>query len=92
MLTERVIVLCVYAAHACSFNYKSVYSKATLRNIVEPLNILSRTSTLIMQNDVCRVCKHDFFCNFFNDLSFEIEITNLIGLNEAKHSAVQYNF
>ena len=46
-----------------------------LRNIVEPLDILSRTSTLIMQNDVCRMCKHDFFCNFFNDLSFEIEIT-----------------
>ena len=25
-LTERVIVLCVYAAHACSFNYKSDYN------------------------------------------------------------------
>ena len=26
LLTERVIVLRVYAAHACSFNYKSDYS------------------------------------------------------------------
>ena len=24
--SENVIVLCVYAAHACSFNYKSDYS------------------------------------------------------------------
>ena len=27
LLTEHVIVLCVYAAHACSFNYKSDYRK-----------------------------------------------------------------
>ena len=26
LLTERVIVLCVYAAHECPFNYKSDYS------------------------------------------------------------------
>ena len=26
LLTEHVIVFCVYAAHACSFNYKSDYS------------------------------------------------------------------
>ena len=27
LLTEHVIVLCVYAAHACSFNYKSDYTQ-----------------------------------------------------------------
>ena len=30
LLTERVIVLCVYAAHACSFNYWSDYSQASI--------------------------------------------------------------
>ena len=29
LLTERVIVLCVYAAHACSFNYKCICSACT---------------------------------------------------------------
>ena len=28
LLTEHEILLCVYAAHACSFNYKSDYSRA----------------------------------------------------------------
>ena len=27
LLTERTIVLCLYAAHTCLFNYKSDYSK-----------------------------------------------------------------
>ena len=34
LLTERVIVLCVYATHACSFNYKSDYNKTLLGSVI----------------------------------------------------------
>ena len=48
LLTERVIVLCVYAAHACSFNCWSDYSTV----IVKPINtiIWSLWSYDVLQN------------------------------------------
>ena len=51
LLTERVIVLCVYAAHACSFNYESVYSMdAPWDEAVVELTILWSESTYIVVN------------------------------------------
>ena len=54
LLTERVIVLCVYAAHACSFNYKSDYSKSYLSHFAAyfKTNLRMRINVLLFLEHV----------------------------------------
>ena len=63
LLTERVIVLCVYAAHTCSFNYKSDYSKHFFCLLQVFLDMTfgagGHTEVILQHCDTCRVLALD---------------------------------
>ena len=48
LLTGHVIVLCMYAAHACSFNYKSDYSRLLVNFDLVSISIFLQWATITL--------------------------------------------